>query len=276
MDWKLFLQLAATVLVAFGGGWLGHRLSARRDLLNERRKLRVAYLLEAYRRLEGGSNRHTDVERSWQQIESAIADIQLLGSPAQVALARRFSQAMSQQQKASLDDLISDLRRSLREELHLPAVNDPVTYLRFGALDASSFDTTLVEVTRNVTDAKLEGASVAPPETRDFLDQQEHIPKPVAQIISEWLSLEDIVRDALQRKGVVTTKLGATALLQSALQCGVITEAQYRSLRGLNVMRNLAVHGPHSEIDEKKVQEFLHLTGAMKTVLEISDKASSA
>jgi hypothetical protein len=57
MDWKLFAQLAVTLVVAVLGGWVGHRLSMRRELAGERRKLRVSYLLEAYRRLEGASNR---------------------------------------------------------------------------------------------------------------------------------------------------------------------------------------------------------------------------
>ena len=44
MDWKLFAQLAMTFAVAILGGWLGHYFSARRDLTNERRKLRITYL----------------------------------------------------------------------------------------------------------------------------------------------------------------------------------------------------------------------------------------
>jgi hypothetical protein len=57
MDRKLFAQLTVTFIVALFGGWAGHYLSMRRDLTGERRKLRVSYLLEAYRRLEGAANR---------------------------------------------------------------------------------------------------------------------------------------------------------------------------------------------------------------------------
>jgi hypothetical protein len=66
MDWKLFVQMGATLLIAFGGGWMGHHFSTWRDLANERRKLRVSYLLEAYRKLEGASNRE-DPKTSWSQ-----------------------------------------------------------------------------------------------------------------------------------------------------------------------------------------------------------------
>jgi hypothetical protein len=112
MDWKLFAQLAVTLVVAVLGGWVGHYFSARRDVANERRKLRISYLLEAYRRLEGASNRD-DPKTSWPQFESAIADIQLLGSPHQVLLARQFAHDMVQNQNGSLYDLIFDLRQSL-------------------------------------------------------------------------------------------------------------------------------------------------------------------
>ena len=130
MDWKLFAQLAVTLLVALMGGWLGHHLSARRDLLNERRKLRVTYLLEAYRKLEGASNRPDPIQPG-SLFESAIADIQLLGSPAQVRLARQFAIDMAEHSTAPLDGLIFDLRQSLRAELELPAVQESVIYLRF-------------------------------------------------------------------------------------------------------------------------------------------------
>jgi hypothetical protein len=130
MDWKLFAQLFVTVLVALFGGWLGHRFAARRDLLNERRKLRVTYLLEAYRKIESGSNR-TEFEKVWPLFESAIADIQLLGSPEQVKMARQFALDMAKNRTASLDPLVNDLRNTLRSELELPEVNGNVVYMRF-------------------------------------------------------------------------------------------------------------------------------------------------
>jgi hypothetical protein len=129
MDWKLFLQLTVTLAIAVVGGWLGHHFSARRDLANERRRLRVSYLLEAYRRLEGASNRN--VSTFWPELESAIADIQLLGSPYQVSLARQFAKEIAAERNASLDELIFDLRQSLRSELELEPVVSQIVYLRY-------------------------------------------------------------------------------------------------------------------------------------------------
>ena len=131
MDWRLFSQLAMTFVVAIFGGWLGHLLSARRDLANERRKLRIQYLVEAYKRLEGSSDRVADQERYWPDLESAIADIQLLGTPRQVLLAKQFADDMGQKNVASTDSLIFDLRQSLRSELKIPPVSDRIILLRF-------------------------------------------------------------------------------------------------------------------------------------------------
>lgn len=80
MDWKLFAQLAVTLIVAVVGGWAGHYLSMRRDLTSERRKLRVSYLLEAYRRLEGASNREL-AGPVLTDLESALADIRYSDRP---------------------------------------------------------------------------------------------------------------------------------------------------------------------------------------------------
>jgi hypothetical protein len=42
MDWKLFAQLIETLVVAAAGSWAGHYLSSRRDLANDRRKMKTA------------------------------------------------------------------------------------------------------------------------------------------------------------------------------------------------------------------------------------------
>jgi hypothetical protein len=130
MDWKLFAQLFVTFIVSALGWWVAHALSSRRDVANERRKLRVSYLLEAYRKLEGAAN-PTNPTSKRDQLEAAIADIQLLGSPSQVKMASEFANEISQNGGASLNDLLFDLRDSLRLELQLEKVNEKVIFLRF-------------------------------------------------------------------------------------------------------------------------------------------------
>lgn len=270
MDWKLFTQLLVTVIVALMAGWLGHYLAARRDLLNERRKLRVTYLLEAYRKLEDTANR-SDSERTWPLFESAIADIQLLGSPAQVELARRFVLDMAQRQTASLDPLVNDLRHSLRRELELPQIRETVVYLRFAGNEAVSFDRALSATIRSVDDAKMELAAVAPPGERKLLEPQVSTGSQAFQIVQAWMELESLLRARLEHMNVgEISKLGAVPLLDTALKVGAITDVQGRSLRGLNAMRNLAIHGRDTEVDAERVREFVNLADAMKVVLEIT------
>lgn len=130
MDWRLFWQLAITVMIAVLGTWAAHRFTSRRDVENERRKLRVQYLLEVYRLLERADSTPDGPER-WERYERAAADIQLLGSPEQVRLAREWIREFTaNKNKASIDRMMNSLRVSLRRELNLEPVDGQVVYLR--------------------------------------------------------------------------------------------------------------------------------------------------
>lgn len=125
---------------------------------------------------------------------------------------------------------------------------------------------------RNVDDAKAEGAALAPPASRKLLEERETVGEHTAQIVQAWEGLERLVRTKLSRMGEPdTANLGATALLTMAHKAGVLTDAQQRSLRGLNTMRNLAVHGRDPDVDSERMKDFLLLAEAMKVVLEITD-----
>lgn len=130
MDWKLFAQLFVTFVVAALGWFFAHYFSARRDLSNERRKIIVSYLLEAYRRLEAAAHA-SDQKSKRNQVESAIADIQLFGSPQQVRMAADFARTISSEGGASMDALLLNLRNSLRAELKLEGVDGKIFHLRF-------------------------------------------------------------------------------------------------------------------------------------------------
>ncbi|TAN55990.1 MAG: hypothetical protein EPN26_04480 [Rhodospirillales bacterium] len=131
MEWQLFAQLAVTFLVAVLGWLVAHYFASQRDLANERRKLRTQYLIEAYRKLESASNRSDDsFESCFEKFESAIADIQLLGTPMQGKLARAFALEFAKNGTASLDALAMNLRSTLRKELQLEDISDSIVYLR--------------------------------------------------------------------------------------------------------------------------------------------------
>ena len=52
-----------------------------------------------------------------KKLESAVADTQLLGTPRQVELAHKFATEYATNKCADAEDLLSDLRNALRQEL---------------------------------------------------------------------------------------------------------------------------------------------------------------
>lgn len=130
MDWKLFAQLIVAFVVAALGWWTGHILTTRRDVANERRKLRISYLIEAFRSLEGAVH-SLGAKDQKKRLQAAIVDIQLLGSPEQVKLAANFAIQMGKSSEAPIDELLADLRDSLRKELELERVEQKIVFMRF-------------------------------------------------------------------------------------------------------------------------------------------------
>lgn len=129
MSWSLFIQLLVTAIVAFTGAWLAHTLAAARDRINKRREQRIAFLIEAYRRIESAVNRPSDSSAA-AALESAVADIQLFGNRRQIKLVQSFITEFAQRQAAATDDLLNELRRDLRAELGFDSVSDRLKFLR--------------------------------------------------------------------------------------------------------------------------------------------------
>lgn len=75
------LKFLVPAIVAVVGWFMAHQFNSYRDRVNKRRELRIQYLLEAYRRLESAANRPNKTEKQALDFESAVADIQLLGTP---------------------------------------------------------------------------------------------------------------------------------------------------------------------------------------------------
>jgi hypothetical protein len=80
--------------------------------------MRIEYLLSAYRQLERVTNREPTKEHG-RAIEEAVADVYLLGTPKQVELVADFAKNFAQAGGADLNNLLMDLRKSLRRELLL-------------------------------------------------------------------------------------------------------------------------------------------------------------
>ncbi|MDD2913704.1 MAG: hypothetical protein PHP70_00145 [Gallionella sp.] len=128
MNWQLLAPLLVTTVIAIVGWFAAHALTTRRDLANKRREQRIGYLIEAYRRLESCAHRGDHLDFS--KLESAVADIQLFGTPHQVNLVQSIITEFAAGGSASMDTLFQDLRRDLRTELKLETVPDKVLHIR--------------------------------------------------------------------------------------------------------------------------------------------------
>ena len=119
--------MIVAVLLAVGG-WLANSELDRRAKL---RDLRIEYLLKAYRAFETASERMPPTDEHRRNIESAVADIQLLGTTEQARAAREFAERMQDTGGASATPLIRLLSEDLRKELLLDSVSDRPVILRF-------------------------------------------------------------------------------------------------------------------------------------------------
>jgi hypothetical protein len=129
MNLELFVPLLITVVVAIFGWYFVHALAMRRDRAAKGRDLRVQFLIEAYRRLESVSNRPFSKETA-RSFESAIADIQLFGTPDQVRLAQEFAAGYAEKGKHPIQPLLAELRNELRRELQLEVTAETLKALR--------------------------------------------------------------------------------------------------------------------------------------------------
>ncbi|MCG2801825.1 MAG: hypothetical protein L6311_06995 [Cellulomonas sp.] len=130
----MVVPLASALLGAVVGGVVVHRLTGARDARNAQRSSRVDHLISAYRRLVAASNRAQDMtDEQASGLESAIADIVLLGERAEVDQARKFLLRFRDEGGADTGPLLAALRSSLRRELMLEELPMPDPYmLRLG------------------------------------------------------------------------------------------------------------------------------------------------
>ncbi len=131
-NWNILFPLLVTTLVAIVGWFVAHRLAAARDRANKRREFRISFLIDAYRRLEFSSRRQHDSE-TVKALESALADIQLMGSPEQVALISPYLKELNMDPTSAPGPLLELLRKELRRELKLQELSDGGVIVRMNS-----------------------------------------------------------------------------------------------------------------------------------------------
>jgi len=121
--------IAAAIAVL--GWYVAHHFNTTRDRTNKRHDMITQYLLEAYRRLEMAANREDKTKEQAIAFESAIADIQLLGSQAEISETIQYLRAHASANGGNIDQLLCLLRNDLRQELGLSPVEEPPLIFRF-------------------------------------------------------------------------------------------------------------------------------------------------
>ena len=132
LQWAPLIGPMLAALVAIIGLAISHWLTSKRDLANEKRKIRINFMIDAYRKLENGSSRGVNQEKYSDEFHSAIADIQLLGSRDQVEIARKIASALGNRsgKPLNINELLNARREELRSELNLPPVSRELVILR--------------------------------------------------------------------------------------------------------------------------------------------------
>lgn len=127
------LKVTITIVLAVLGWLTGHWFTSARARSIKRREFITEYLVNVYRKLDRFaacliSGKGT--EESTQDINSAIADIQLFGSVKQIEFAIKIATVMTSSKGVptqELVELIQHLRCDLRSELGLtPTTKDMV------------------------------------------------------------------------------------------------------------------------------------------------------
>ena len=129
---------AVAALVAAVGWVIAHHFNVRRDALQKRRDLRTEYLMESYRRLGDLAGRFgADVAQMQRAFESAVLDIQLLGTRAQIDTLLAFLRAFTENPNIDLAPLFQILRDELRRELGLDHDVPQLHFFRFNQQQAA-------------------------------------------------------------------------------------------------------------------------------------------
>jgi hypothetical protein len=264
VGWILALALAV-------GGWLVTQAQARRAT---RSNMRIDYLLDAYRRLDRAANRPLTPE-SAKDIESGIADIMLLGSAKQTALAQKFASEFADSRSAEAITLLMDLRTSLREELLLDRIPEHYVSLRVmteGQMlsnHARIWHET-VQSTRESVVTELAAHALPMPDTDAAQPgtTEGQAEPPAAQVLVHAQRLEDELRTLLRLAGAgETDNLNLAQLANRALQHRLIDPRLADTLNGLSVMRLLAsVDG--DSVGQAQADQFAQLSTAASQLLE--------
>lgn len=127
--WLPLISAIVGITSAILTSFVTHRLTAKRDIENKQREQRINFLIEAFQNLSKCSN-HPNMPDVAEEVENAVTIIQLFGTVEQIDMIQRFAKELGEKQVTHSDDILLDLRNSLRHELNLEKVDGKIWWLR--------------------------------------------------------------------------------------------------------------------------------------------------
>lgn len=266
------------VLIAVAG-WIVGQYQARRAV---RRNMRIDYLLGAYRRLERASNRPMTPSDD-RDVEAAVADVQLLGSPSQVQLAGEFARSFAAEGTADTEPLLQDLRASLRRELLLEAVPPNRLWLRISREGGTTSERSQVwhdadNATRKALGLEDPGDSVPVDLGDSFPAQMRELAESASPAAAIEASIQRVEHDLREAVVAATDEsldnLNVSQLASRGLEVGVIDAQLADAVNGLGVMRLMAVMD-QTRLTANEAMEFVTLCAGVLYVLNRPRKPRS-
>jgi hypothetical protein len=269
------VAIIASVVIAVAG-WMVTQHQARQAV---RRNMVTEYLLDAYRKLERASNRPLTSEVA-AELEAAIGDVMLLGSPEQVELAEAFVRKFVTEHEAESQPLLLALRMSLRKELLLGELpQSAYVSLRISADGETASESARVwretiESSKRSVVEDLEQIDRA--NLNRYLNRAMNTTNgtaPGALVASSALHVERLLRELLEGSSAEDiTRLTLPQLANRAVQLGLIDAKLADSINGLSVMRMLAAMD-QGRLTEHQALEFATLAAAIETLLSLAIRA---
>ncbi len=123
------MEIILSSFLIISGWGITHYLALKKSAKDKKREVTIEYLINAWRTMESASNRLDNSHNA--KLETAIADIQLLGTQKQIELAQKFADQIAQTRSGDTLELLIQLREDLRIELGLNPVKRNLKILRF-------------------------------------------------------------------------------------------------------------------------------------------------
>lgn len=156
IDWPLVATIGIPALIVVVGWFIAHWLNVSRDLASRKREARIKALEAAYMRVANSCNRPL-TEKLNDDLETFVAELQLYGTPHQIQLMSVIAEGLAKPNNiVSYDDILVDLRNTIRKELNLEPLQGAVWWLRLNREPTGSVNPSL-----NPPDAPTNGATVS-------------------------------------------------------------------------------------------------------------------